>query len=213
MSKPLVIIGAGGHAKVLMDILSRQGRKVIAYAAPEQATYNTMFTQLSWLRRDKEILKYSTDEIQLVNAIGSMPYQLLRSKLFDMFKQHGYEFASIVCESALISPSVKLGEGVQILSRAVINADTTIAANCIINTGTIIEHDCQIGRHNHCAPSATLCGGVTTADFVHVGTGANIIEQLSIGEGSIIGAGTTITQHVEKNTIVYSAKNHLKKRE
>ena len=210
MNKSVIIIGGGGHAAVLVDMLIMAQRQIIAYVAPTKSL-NKTFENFQWLSADDDILTYSADTIELVNGIGSLPHTNLRTRLFNDFKRKGYTFASIISSNALISPSVSFEEGVQVFPGAIINSQSHIGVNSIINSGTIVEHDCIIGAHNHLAPKVALSGAVTTKDHVHIGTGANIIQAIHIGQNVTIGAGATVTQHIADHLVVYPAKVFIKK--
>ena len=199
MSKKIFLIGSGGHAKVLIDILSNQGIKIDAVVSPELDLSNKIFKNIMHLTDDK-VFNYSSDEIILLNGIGSIPGNPLRNLMFKKFRDHSYEFLTIKAKTSIVSNSCNLGRGVQIMPGAIINADVTIGENTIINSGVIIEHDCIIGNNNHIAPGAVICGQTRTEKNVHIGTGASVIQTVTIGENSVVGAGSSITKDVEKNT-------------
>ncbi len=208
--KPVVILGAGGHASVLIDILCEQQREISGIVSPEIDLNREVFRGLSYYESDDDVLRFSPDEILLVNGIGSLPKSTLRTQIYEKFNQLGYEFETIVASSSVVSKYAFLAKGSQVLSGAVIQTSASIGENTIINTGAIIEHDCCIGRNNHIAPGVTLSGHVTTSNNVHIGTGASVIQSLSIGRGSIIGAGSTIIENVEDNVIYYPLKGKQK---
>lgn len=211
ISTPVVLIGGGGHATVLLDILLKQGREVKAYVSPEPSLNKRMFAAIEWIKEDQEVCDlYMADQIELVNGIGSVPGNHLRKRVFNFFKSSGFRFAVIVDGSAVVSPFAELAEGVQVFPGAVINAGSRIACNSIVNTRAGVDHDCQIGEHNHIAPGVTLCGGVFTGESVYLGTGANVIQSVSVGSFSVVGAGATVTKSVGKNTIVYPARTTAK---
>ncbi len=198
--KPVIIIGNGGHAKVLTDILLLGNRKIIGFTAPveEKNSYN-----LFYVGPDKAILNYHPTEIELVNAIGSVSNTSLREKLFNEFKSQGYFFSAVIHPTAIISSTVKLGEGVQILAGTVIQPFAKIDDNTIVNTSSSIDHDCCIGKHCHISPGTTLSGGVIVGKGTHIGTGATIIQSIKIGKKVLIGAGSLVIRDVIDNKVVY----------
>jgi sugar O-acyltransferase (sialic acid O-acetyltransferase NeuD family) len=204
--KPVIVLGAGGHAAVLIDILKQQKRKIVAIVSPDFTQKGPVFDGIEVLLQDKDVLNFEPETITLVNGIGSIPGNKLRENLYKDFIDKGYHFETVVSDNAIVSHYAILADGVQVMAGAVIQVGTSIGANCIINTSAIIDHDCEIGRHNHIAPGATLSGGVVTGDGVHIGTGANIIQLITVGADVVVGAGTTITKDVEKNTICYPAR-------
>jgi len=207
MAKPLVLLGAGGHAAVVAEILLEQKQPLIAVVAPDPIPANSPLIGLMRIASDEQLLStYSPEEVELVNGLGSIPGNNLRWKLFDFFSEKGYRFASVISPKANLSNYLDLAEGVQIMMGAQIQTSARIGKNTIINTGAIVEHDCKIGAHNHLAPGATLSGGVITAKQVHIGTGASVIQNIQIGEQAVIGAGTTVVRNMPaQQTIIPAA--------
>lgn len=206
MSKPLLIIGAGGHASVLVDILRQQTREILGIVSPQVESNSKVFNGIEHFKNDDDVLKFDNRTVKLVNGIGSLPGNNLRAELYSKFKALGYEFETVVASNAIVSDYAKLEEGVQIFTSSIIQTNANIGANTIINTGSIIEHDCIIGEHNHIAPGVTLSGQVSTSEYVHIGTGASVIQSVSIGKYSIIGAGAIVTKDIAGNIIYYPSK-------
>lgn len=194
MNKPLIIIGNGGHASVLAEVLLVQGENILGFTAPakEENSFG-----LVYLGTDEVINEYSSDEILLVNGIGMLGPNSFREKLFSKFKEQGYSFKTVIHSSAIIAPSVKLTEGVQIMAGAIIQTGTKVADNTIINTGTIVDHDCQIGAHVHIAPGTKISGAVQIGHSTHIGTGTTIIQGIEIGENCLIGAGSVVIKNIK----------------
>lgn len=210
VSKPLVIIGSGGHASVVADILLSQGKTIVASISPDEIKDNSPLKSIKRLVTDSSLLDtYSPEQVDLVNGLGALPGNTLRTKLFDYFSNYGYKFQSVIAPSAIIAGGVKLEDGVQVMHGAIIQTNASIAKNCIINSGSIVEHDCIIGPHNHIAPSATLSGAVMTGNQVHIGTGANVIQSIKIGERAVIGAGCTVIRDVKAGQVIVPARNRV----
>lgn len=210
--KPLLILGSGGHARVLISLLRRLQRPMLGIIDPHRLIGDSVLG-LKVLGNDKQVLHYPPEQIELVNGVGSLPNETgIRSALFNRFSQLGYHFPALIDSHALIAEEVRLEQGVQVMAGVIIQTGTKIAENCIVNSGAIIEHDAQIGPHGHIAPGAVLSGNVTLGANVHIGTGASIIQGISIGRGSIIGAGATVTRDVGEWQIVYPARVHIEHR-
>lgn len=207
---PLIILGAGGHASVLADILQQQNRDIVAIVTPDTKQANAVFEGIRIINKDEDVLKFEPSTISLVNGVGSMPDSTSREEIYQRFINKGYYFETVVSDNAIVSPYATLADGVQVMSGVVIQAGTIIRENCIINTSAVIDHDCKIGRHNHIAPSATLSGGVITGDCVHIGTGSNVIQLVRIGSEVVIGAGATVTRNIESGKTVYPAKTFIR---
>ncbi len=204
MTKPLIFIGAGGHAAVLMDILIQQGRNIIGIVSPKKDE-RSIFSGVDWYTNDEDVLKFDCSDVKLVNAVGSIPGQKLRYQLTNYYKKLGYEFETVISDHAIVSSNATLLEGTQVMHGAIINSGSEIGAYTIINTGAIVEHDCNIGSENHIAPGVTISGGVTTGNQVHLGIGSSVIQSVTIGDNSVVGAGATITRSIGSNAICYPA--------
>ena len=212
MAKPLVMIGAGGHAAVLAELLLAQGKELIAVVSPDSIKDNSPLVALKKIDNDNDVVDiYSPHEVDLVNGVGSIPGNNTRSKVFDYFKEQGYHFPAVVSSGAMLSKYLKLEEGVQVMLGAIVQTNATIKKNTIINTGAIIEHDCTIGENNHIAPGAALSGGVTTENNVHIGTGAVVIQGIRIQKHAVIGAGTTIARNVSTEQKLIPARSRVLK--
>lgn len=206
LSKPLLILGAGGHASVLLDILLQRKQKVLAIVSPSIESDCQIFSKIEHFEDDDVVTQYASHSIKLVNGIGSLPGSKLRSRIYTKFKSLGYEFETIIAPTAAVSDFASIEEGVHILAGAVIQTGAKIGFNSIINSGAIVEHDCKVGSNNHIAPNATLSGHVRTAEHVHIGTGASIIQSVEIGNNSVVGAGAAITSNVAHHTICFPAR-------
>lgn len=200
MNKPVILLGNGGHASVLIDILNAQGREIIGYAAPLKSENSN---GLQYLGTDTVIDNYNTEEVEIVIGFGSVAISDFRNDVYNRYKEKGFRFANIIHPSAIISPSAMMGEGVQIMAGSVIQANTKIGNNVIVNTRSSIDHDCIIGNHTHIAPGVTLSGGVRIEEHCHIGTGATVIQGISIGKRSLVGAGSVVVKDVEEEKKVY----------
>lgn len=210
MTKPVIVLGGGGHAKVLIDILRRLNCQLLGIADPNLSV-GSVLHGLNVLGGDRVVFDYSEKEVELVNGLGSLPGDKgLRASLFNTFNVKGYQFKTLVDPTAFIAADVELSDGVQVMAGVIIQAGTEIAKNTIVNSGAIVEHDCRIGQHVHIAPGAVLSGTVNVSDYVHIGTGANIIQGISIGSNSIIGAGSVVTQDIACNQIVYPPRSQIR---
>ena len=212
MSRPLgyLIIGGGGHASALAEILLKQGKKLVGIVAPEIIAGQDIFKTIPHFKNDDDVLRFDKQEVMLVNGIGAMPRQNLRERLYHYYTQQGYQFATVIAESALVSEFAQLAHGVQVMNNAVINIGTRIGENSIINTSSTIDHDCTIGAQCHMAPGVTMSGQVTVDNNVHIGTGANIINNIVIERNVIISVGANVTKPVMKDSVVFGARAVVK---
>jgi sugar O-acyltransferase (sialic acid O-acetyltransferase NeuD family) len=198
--KPLVIIGAGGHASVLLDILKQQNRKVIAYISPDTAENKELFEGIKHLQKDEDISQFTPEKIKLINGIGHMPNSQLRAKIYQKFTELGYQFSGVIADSAIISSKASIASCAQVLAGAIVQVGSVIGANCIINTGAIIEHDTLIGANVHMAPKTLVCGSSKIGQASFVGAGATIINNINVGEYCVVAAGTCTVKNMPSHT-------------
>lgn len=216
LNKPVVMLGAGGHAKVVFEIACACSLEFIALIDP-QTSIAPMFGGIDHWLSDTDISQHCNDEFELINGLGSLPGQPRRREhVFNAAKNSGFTFVTLVSPDSVVSRYAQLDEGVQVIAGAVIHS-AQIGANTLINSAAVVEHDVVIDKHCHVAPNATLCGGVTLAEGVHVGAGAVILQNIRIGKHAVVGAGAIVTQDIPayatvfpgRATIRLGAKNEL----
>ncbi len=196
MDKPVVLIGGGGHAKVLLDALHLCHVTVLGIADIELPKGSSI-GGVPVIGNDADLVNlYKADQVKLVNAIGTVRVTEGRKKIYEHFKRLGFSFASVIHPASVVARDVTLGEGVQIMAGAVIQPGTVIGDNSIINTHASVDHDCKIEAHVHIAPGSVLCGGVQIGERSHVGTGAVIIQNCVIEPGTLVRAGKVYTGSV-----------------
>ncbi len=199
MIKPVIILGSGGHAKVLIEALRLNNVKIIGLTDPEKKKGSKVF-ELDVIGNDDSINEYPASEVNLINGIGSIPGMEHRWRLADTWSKKGYIFPNIIHPSAIVSHDTKFDSGVQIMAGVVIQPGVYIGNHTIINTRASIDHDCIIGNYCHVAPGVTLSGSVKISNNVHVGTGANIIQGMTVGSNCTIAAGSTIYKDIPANS-------------
>ena len=209
--RKVVILGAGGHAKVVLDSLQAQGITVDGVVDPELARTKSVWRSVPVLGGDAYLLELDPQRFWVVNGLGSLPGNDLRQKVFNKFKLAGFQFLSVVHPSTFIGSGVTLGEGAQIMAGSIIQADCQIGNNVIVNTGAKLDHDCTVGADVHIAPGVTISGDVVIEDSVHVGTGACVIQGVTIGCGAVIGAGTVVVKPVPEYSTLIGIKPRLTK--
>lgn len=202
MSLPVIVLGGGGHAKVLIDALLKNYVKVLGFTDLNSDFSGKKILDIPWLGNDEIVFEYSQESILLVNGVGSVGSTLKRCQLFDGFKEKGYLFTKVIHPSAIVASSVELHEGVQLMAGVIIEVDSVIGHNSIINTKVSINHDCRISAHVHIAPGATLSGGVWIGEGSHIGPGVTIIQNIKIGHNCLIGAGTVVVDDIPDNVVV-----------
>lgn len=199
---PLLVLGVGGHGRVVASALLQAGRRIIGFVDPDQSLWGTQWLGLPVIGNDECLADFSPDSVRLVNGIGSTVAPRLRRSIFEAQKSRGYAFETVIHSQAWVSPYAELGEGVQIMAGAMVQVGVRIGSNTIINTGAIVDHDCMIGSHTHVAPGAALSGGVTIGGTCHIGTGSVMIQGVELGENSVVGAGAVVIRSHASNSLL-----------
>jgi len=204
MPIPVIGLGAGGHAKVVIEILRMDGRyELIGLLDRTEETKGMSVLGVPILGDDRLLLPLRESGIQhFFMGLGSAGNIEPRRNLYTCAVGHGFVPISAIHPRAIISPSAMLGVGVTIAAGAVLNASATLGANVIINTGAIVEHDCKLGDHVHVATGARLASTVHVGASAHIGAGASIRQCVRIGEGAVVGAGAVVVNDVEPWTVV-----------
>lgn len=213
MSKKIIIIGGGGHASVLIDILKKNKQCVYAFVSPNVPHNREIFSGINHWRSDSYLMSLDPNDYLLINGIGATPKSSLRNDIELSYKTLGFQFISVISSHACISDHAVIGQSVQIMPGAIINPGCKISDNVIVNSGAVIEHDCLIGEQCHIAPRAVLCGGVTLGKRVYVGANSTIIQGMNIPDKTIVGAGVVINKPFKGNTIFYPARPYLRRME
>ncbi|WP_214798315.1 MULTISPECIES: acetyltransferase [unclassified Exiguobacterium] len=195
----LVILGSGGHASVLVDIL-RESETIVGYVDVKPAE---CFHGIPYIGTDEELIThYPPSSVKLVNGIGSIGSLKQRHNLFSYFKEVGYTFEKVIHPSAIISNEVIVEEGVQVLAGAILQCHSHISANSIVNSGSIVEHDTYIEESVHVSPRVVIGGNCRIGKLSHIGIGSTIIQGICIGTESLIGAGSVVVRNLEGNSRV-----------
>lgn len=196
MSKGVVIIGAGGHAKVCIELLRAMGTPIAFCIGGDEVSETCLGVPV--LRGDSHLarLRAAGHESAFV-AVGS---NTLRLRLAALARSLDYTLANAISPQAVVSPTARLGQGIAIMSGAVVNADTHVADLAIINTLASIDHDGSIGEGVHIAPHCGLAGNVTVGARAFLGIGCKVIPGISIGADVVAGAGSVIVGDIPPNT-------------
>lgn len=199
----IVLLGAGGHCKVIIDVINSKNKYNILGLVDKDIQSKTKlgFDVLG----DESILKeiFLSGVSNAFVCIGSINNNYLRYELFTMLKKIGFTIPVLVHQSSVISDSVILGEGTVVMPGCFINSGTSIGSNSIINTGSIVEHDCILKNNVHICPRSVLAGNVMVSDNSIIGVGSCVIQGITISENVIIGAGSVVVKNISKNTVAF----------
>jgi sugar O-acyltransferase (sialic acid O-acetyltransferase NeuD family) len=197
---PLIIIGGGGHAKVLVSTLLLQQRSVLGFVDVNSALPSLLGTP--HLGNDEGVCLYPPEKVRLVNGVGSTGSTALRRAIYERFREKQYNFETVIHPSAIIAPEVHIEDGVQVMAGVVVQPGSRLGTNVIINTGARVDHDCWIDAHAHVAPGATLSGHVRIGSGAHIGAGATIIQGIKVGSAAIVGTGAVVVRDVPAGVTV-----------
>lgn len=198
-ARPLILVGSGGHARVLLSTLLLLGARVLGVVDPDKARAERL--GVSYLG-DDDTISFDPGEVFLVNGVGSVASIENRLRVFESFRRRGYRFASVIHPGAIIAPEAALSSGVQVMAGSILQTGCVVEENCVINTGARVDHDCVIHAHAHIAPGAVLSGNVHVGTRAHVGAGATVIQGVQIGSDSIVGAGAVVLSNVPESCTV-----------
>ncbi|MBX9585626.1 MAG: acetyltransferase [Gammaproteobacteria bacterium] len=193
---PVIVIGAGGHSKALIDMLHQAKRQIIGCTGLNKGLNGTEIMSETVIGLDDDIFKYTPREIRLVNGLVSIGTSNRRKEIFEHFSKAGYLFETLIHPSAVISEEVGIAQGVLVMAGAKLMPGVHIGKNALINTSAVIDHDCNIGAHAHIAPGAIICGAVSIGSGAFIGAGAVVIQGITIGRDAVIGAGSVVTKDV-----------------
>jgi sugar O-acyltransferase (sialic acid O-acetyltransferase NeuD family) len=192
----VLILGAGGHAQVVADILLRlrdAGTEVapIGFLDDDPGLVGCRYLGLPVLGTLSDLDQIPRDAVLV--AIGD---NSTRRRIFERLQAHGERFAIACHPRATIAPGVDVGPGSMICAGAVVNTGATIGANVILNTGCTVDHHNRVGDHAHIAPGVHLGGEVTVGEGCFVAIGSSVIPGRTIGPWSMIGVGSAVTKDI-----------------
>ncbi len=195
MNSSVYVIGAGGHAKVVIRALLESGFRVVGVFDDRMDLQNTHVLGIPVLGLTDDIQQQQPVHPAVV-AIGTNRTRQTIVERLDV------EWATVIHPSAVVDKTVKLGPGCVIMAGAVIQVDTIIGDHAIVNTTASIDHDCVVGNFCHVAPGAHLAGECRIGNGVLIGVGAAVIPQIDIGDWSVVGAGAAVVKNVPGNQVV-----------
>lgn len=195
----ILIIGAGGHGKVVADILNA-GRKysLVGFLDADPTLTGSSIAGLGVLGSINLLPKLRQQKVRhAIVAIGDSRSRLSYAQIL---RDHGFELVNAIHPESYVAPSAQIGRNVVIAAGAVVGAESRLGDSCIINTNAVVDHECEIGEGVHICPGALLAGRVKVEAGAFIGLGAKVIQCLTIGPGATIGAGAVVLQDIPANT-------------
>jgi sugar O-acyltransferase (sialic acid O-acetyltransferase NeuD family) len=195
----MILLGAGGHARELLDIISKDCQNVYLFDNYTQYIHPTLydFTIFTSINEVKKVLEVDN---KIALATGNVK---LRHTLYDQFKRLNGTFPPIISSSAIISKQFcDIQEGVNIMHLVFISNNTSIGIGTLINSRVNIHHDVRIGDFCEIGPGAIILGNVQIKKSTFIGAGAIILPGVEIGENCVVGAGSIVTKSIKDNTLI-----------
>lgn len=190
----LIIIGSGGHGKVVAEAAAASGCYRVAAFVDDK--YDSDRIKGGILHAPLASIRALLNQVENAKVIVAVGSNSTRQQLVQRLELPVETYATIIHPSATVSPSAKIGHGCVINAGAIVNADAIVGQHVIINSNAVVEHDCLICDYVHISPAAAIAGGAHVAKGSHIGIGANIIQNLTVGEWSTLGAGAVAIRDV-----------------
>lgn len=187
----MYLYGAGGHAKVVRDILEAQGVNISGFIDDNRSLSDYMGLPVK-----HNVIKGQ----EIIVCIGN---NRVRKQIVESLRLKKVSFPCGIHPSSVISSRTQIGEGSVVMPGGVINSNVRIGKHCIINTSASIDHDCDIEDYVHISPHATLCGNVKVGEGTWIGAGAIIIPGVKIGKWCVVGAGSVVLHNIPDGTVAF----------
>lgn len=205
----VLILGAGGHAQVVADILLRSrdtGNALVplGYLDDAPQLLGQVFLGLPVLGSFSQLATIEHDTV--IIAIGD---NVVRRQLFEKLRKQDCCFVTAIHPRAILAPDVLVGPGAMICAGVIVNTGSVVGANVILNTGCTVDHHNQIGDHAHIAPGAHLGGEVTVGEGALVGIGATVMPRCQVGDWCVVGAGALVHRDLAPGITAVGVPAHV----
>jgi UDP-perosamine 4-acetyltransferase len=200
----IVGIGAGGHARSVLDAVQAMGGwDVVALVDADRAQWGHTVLGVEVVGDDTRLSDLLNSGVRhAFIGIGGVRDNAPRAAAYAKARELGFELPVIQHPAAIVASSAHLGEGTVVLAGAVVNPEARIGVNVIVNTRAVVEHDCSLDEHCHLATGATLGGAVKVGAGAHIGIGAVVLQGLTIGDRAVVGGGAVVIEDVAAGTVV-----------
>ena len=196
----MVFYGASGHGKVLIEAFVASGGTVTGVVDDNIEIKSLLSYPVSG--------KYDKQKFSGSPFVVSIGNNWIRKRIAASLREN---FGRVIHPTTVISPSASIGGGSVAMGGVIINAGSLIGSHVILNTASVVDHDCTIEDFVHVSPNATICGSVVIGEGTHVGAGATIIQNVRIGKWAVIGAGTVVVSDVPDYAVVVGVPGKIKK--
>jgi len=194
----VIIVGAGGHSKVVADAAVRAGFSIRGFVDDRASTAPLPDYQLIGTIADLTDMQSLHGRTKIAIAIGD---NRTRMQVAEILALPPERYATVIDPSAVVSQHASIAEGTVVLQGAIVNAGTVVGQHAILNTGSTIDHDCRIGNYAHVSPGANIAGGVVVGEGAHLGIGTCAIPCCSVGAWSVVGAGAAVVKDIPEKCV------------
>ena len=194
----LIILGTGGHSKVVTQVfLENEENRIFGYVD----TQKNWVPEHLWLGPDNVLERIFNRGVK--NAFVAIGNNAVRNNLVSKLKKIGFNLPNIISHAAYLAPNVILKEGSLIMPGAIVNTNTSIGSGVIINTNASVDHDCYLDDYVHIAPGVSLAGGVRVGKGTFIGVGGSVRDHVTIGQNSFIGVGSVVVNDLDPGFVYY----------
>ena len=201
MSKlPILLIGAGGHARACIDVIEMEGRFTVQGLVGLQDQVGTQVLGYPVIGTDDDLQSLRKQQSHALVTVGQIKSPEYRIRLFSLLMSYAFEAPVIVSPRAHVSRHAAVARGTIVMHGAIVNAGATVGENCILNSLSLVEHDATIGDHCHVSTAAAINSGVHIAAGTFVGSNSSVRQGIRIGERCVIGMGQRVLRNCEPGT-------------
>jgi sugar O-acyltransferase (sialic acid O-acetyltransferase NeuD family) len=204
MRRPVLVLGAGGHAAVVADALLAADTEILGFTDREAGLHGTHVCGFPVLGDDGVLSQHARETVLLANGIGTTGTagEHARRTLQERLGHDGWEFVTVRHPTAVVSRFAIIDAGVQLLAGCVVQVGAKVGVGAIVNTSAVIEHGATIGAWTHVAPGAIVCGDVSVGVGCLIGAGAVLRQGLVVGDACVIGAGAVVIRDVPAGSVL-----------
>ena len=196
MKQKIILIGGGGHCAACIDVVEQEGRYQVEGILDVAEKVGQSLLGYPIIGTDADIPQLSSNGLLFHITAGQVKSAVIRKQLSRLVEAAGAELVTLVSPHAVISKHARIGKGVTVLHRAVINAGSIVGSCSIVNTGAIVEHDCEIGSFTHISTAACVNGNCKIGESCFVGSNAVVNHGIQIGDNIVIGSGAVVNKHI-----------------
>jgi len=203
----LLIYGGGGHAKAVMEMAQAMGIFHVAGIIDDKIPAGTEVLGIPVLGTRAVLPQVVAQGVRLAaNGVGGIIDINIRVQVFELLEHFGFDFPSLLHPRATLEPSAEVGQGVQVFANAYVGSSSVLHPRCMVNTGAVVSHDCEIGTYSHIAPGALLAGLVHVGERTLIGMGVTTAIGIRIGNGVRIGNGAILLADVPDRNIIQAGR-------